>query len=100
MKLEDKGVVMAFLGLSRFGLSPWKLVEIEKIIDRPPSYTGERAFVTYKEAMSALGFTTEAGIRKLAHEGHLELYRLPGRKQAIGVRKDSLNALLKQRGVA
>lgn len=100
MKLEDKSVVMAFLGLPRFGLSPSKLLAIEKVIDQPAAYMGERAWVSYKEAMAALGFTTEAGIRNLARQGHLELYRLPGRKQAVGVRKDSLESLLKERGVA
>ena len=98
MSVDDKALVMAFLAVPRLKLSPAQLRAIERVIDSPAAVgVGERAWVPYDEAMAALGFKTVAGVRKLAREGHLVLYKLPGRSQAIGVRRDSLDALLKQR---
>ena len=101
MKVEDKSLVMAFLSVPRLNLSPYQLRAIERVIDDPAAVSaGERVCVPYAEAMASLGFKTEAGIRKLAKEGRLELFKLPGRTQALGVRRESLDALLKTRGVA
>ncbi|MBO7687261.1 MAG: hypothetical protein J6V72_12795 [Kiritimatiellae bacterium] len=98
MNVDDKALVMAFLAVPRLKLSPAQLRAIERVIDTPAAAgVGERVCVPYAEAMAALGFRTVAGVRKLAKEGHLELYRLPGRSQAIGVRRDSLDNLLKKR---
>ena len=100
MKLEDKAFVMDLLGMPRLGLNQAQLTAIERVIDRPQAASAGAAYVPYADAMEALGFTTVAGIRKLAKQGHLTLYKLPGRSQALGVTRESLNRLLAERGAA
>lgn len=96
MRIEDKSLLLAFLALPRLGLSQAQIAAIERVIDRQP-VCAERAYVAYADAMAALGFTTVAGVRKLAKEGHLELFRLPGRTQAVGVTRASLERCLAAR---
>lgn len=100
MTLADKDFVMAFLGMKRLRLSQAQLLKIERIIDGQPVYDRPLPYVTYEDAMAALGFTTHEGVRKLAKEGKLKLYRLPGRKRAKGVTRASLERCLQVRGVA
>lgn len=101
MTLADKDFIMSMLGMKRLSLSQAQLLKIERIIDGQPVYDRSALpYVTYDEAMAALGFTTQEGVRKLAKEGRLELYRLPGRKQAKGVTRESLERCLNVRGVA
>jgi len=100
MTLADKDFVMSLLGLPRLSLSQAQLLRIERIIDGQPVDDRPLPYVTYEDAMAALGFTTQEGVRKLAKEGKLELYRLPGRKQAKGVTRASLERCLQVRGVA
>ena len=101
MTLADKDFVMSVLGMKRLGLNQAQLLKIERVIDGlPVEDRGALPYATYSEAMAALGFTTQEGIRKLAKEGKLVLYRLPGRKQAKGVTRESLERCLQVRGVA
>lgn len=94
MTLEDKGFLLQILQMPRLRLSQAQVSAIERVIDTgmaPPAYA------TYGEAMSALGFTTAAGIRKLIHQGHLVAVKMPGRKHALGVTRDSLRGLVESR---
>ena len=98
MKLEDKDFVMSILGMPRLGLSQAQISAIERVIDRPAA--AGCSYVTYEDAMAALGITTTAGVRKLVREGHLVKFCLPGRTNALGVTRESLEKCLQARGAA
>jgi hypothetical protein len=96
--MADKDFVMSLLGMKRLGLNQAQLLKIERVIDgQPMAEKPVLPYVPYKEAMEAIGFTTLEGVRKLAKQGHLELYKLPGRKIAIGVTRASLERCLQMR---
>lgn len=96
MSIDDKAHLLRFLHAPCFGLSPAQIMEIERVIDRKAvvDLTQARPYYTYDEAKALLSFGTTAGVRKLAKQGRLVAYVLPGRKQALGVTRQSLDALL------
>jgi len=96
MSIDDKAHLLRFLHAPCFGLSPAQIMEIERVIDRRSvvDLKQARSYYTYPEAMSLLSFGTIQGLRKLVRQGRLVAYVPRGRKLALGVTRQSLDAYL------
>ena len=97
MELADKSLLLDMLRMPRLGLSPDQVLKIERIIDGQPAQAPDQPWAPYKEAMERLGLKTRQGVACWIRDGILDAYVPKGRKYAIGVTRESLDKVLKQR---